>query len=224
MISTFNFFDNVYCINLDSRPDRWKEVVQEFEMLGISRFERIPGIIASSGRLGCARAICNAVEKALSDGCSTVLICEDDAFFPMGCEYTNSKLQKAILQLPENWDALYLGATLTNEFYAQPVEKYSTDLFKLKSAFAMHAIAYSRKGLKSLMHGFDTSPHWSDVIMARYGAIDIYMAQDYLARNNCFVTNELLSFQRPSYSDICASHQNYLGLMQTAFNQYTSVV
>jgi hypothetical protein len=58
MISTFNFFDNVYCVNLASRPDRWQEAVQEFESLGVSKYERIPGVIASSGRLGCAKAIC----------------------------------------------------------------------------------------------------------------------------------------------------------------------
>jgi len=223
MISTFNFFDNVYCVNLASRPDRWQEAVQEFESLGVSKYERIPGVIASSGRLGCAKAICNAVEKALADGCSTALICEDDIYFPRGGEYTNRKLKEALSQLPEDWDALYLGATLTNEFYQQPVEKYSADLLKLKSAFAMHTIAYSRKGLQALMQGFDSAQHWSDSIMDRYGAIDIYMAKDYLARNNCFVTNELLSFQRPSHSDICNSHQNYLGLMQNAFNQFAAV-
>jgi hypothetical protein len=70
------------------------------------------------------------------------------------------------------------------------------------------------------MYGFDTDQHWSDSLMAKYGAIDIYMAKDYLSRNNCFVTNELLSFQRPSHSDICNNYQNYLGLMQNAFNQF----
>jgi len=223
MISAFNFFDKVYCINLDSRPDRWQEAAQEFETLGIYTYERVPGVVASSGRLGCAKAICSTVEKALADGYSTVLICEDDLYFPRGAEYTNSKLQAALSQLPKDWDALYLGATLTNQFYTRPVEKHSKDLLKLKSAFTTHSVAYSRKGLQALMQGFDTTLHWSDSIVARYDAIDVYLAKDYLPNNNCFVTSELLSFQRPSYSDICNNHQNYLGLMQDAFNQFVVI-
>lgn len=221
-MSAFDYFDKIYCINLDSRPDRWLEAKQEFAALGVSTYERIPGVVASSGRWGCAKAICNTVEKALADGCGTALICEDDLYFPKGKDYTNRKLQAAISQLPENWDALYLGGTLTNQFHTSPVESYSIDLLKLKSAFTTHTIAYSRKGLQALLQGLHaTSAHIGGII-TRYEAIDVYLAKEYLHNNNCFITNELLSFQRPSYSDICNNHQNYLELMQNAFNQFVT--
>ena len=29
------YFDKIYCINLDSRPDRWKECLEEFKKIGI---------------------------------------------------------------------------------------------------------------------------------------------------------------------------------------------
>jgi GR25 family glycosyltransferase involved in LPS biosynthesis len=223
MTSAFNYFEKIYCINLDSRPDRWNEVQQEFEALGVSSYERFPGVIAHSGRLGCSRAICGAIDKALAEECRAVLICEDDLHFPRGGEYTNRKLQAAISQLPEDWDALYLGATLTNQFHAKPVEKYSADLLKLKSAFTTHAIAYSRKGLLAFKQAFEPSDSWGDSIVAAYEAIDVYLAKDYLHKNNCYITNELLSFQRPSHSDICNNYQDYIGLMQGTFDHFTSV-
>ena len=27
----FDYFDKIFCINLDSRPDRWKQVQTEFD-------------------------------------------------------------------------------------------------------------------------------------------------------------------------------------------------
>jgi hypothetical protein len=222
-MKSFDYFDKIYCINLDSRPDRWQETECEFTAVGISAYVRIPGVAASSGRLGCARAIYNAVEKALNDACKTVLICEDDVHFPKGGEYTNRKLQSALTQLPEDWDALYLGGTLTNQFHINPVEAYSTDLLKLRSAFTTHSIAYSRKGLQKLMQEVSAIPEHVNGIITRYEAIDVYLAKEYLHKNNCFITNELLSFQRPSYSDICNNYQNYLALMQDAFNQFAAV-
>jgi GR25 family glycosyltransferase involved in LPS biosynthesis len=223
MQNAFDYFDKIYCINLDSRPDRWQEAKGEFEALSISSYERVSGVVASSGALGCAKAICNVAEKALSEGREAVLICEDDLYFPKGKEHTHSKLQAALAQLPADWDALYLGATLIDRFHARPVEAYSSDLLKLNSAFATHTIAYSRKGLQTLMQEVSAIPGHVNGIITRYEAIDVYLAKEYLHKNNCFITNELLSFQRPSYSDICNNYQNYLRLMQDAFNQFAAV-
>jgi len=222
MMEAFKYFDKVYCINLESRPDRWQESVDAFASVGITNYERIPGVVASSGRVGCIRAICNSVEKALAAGYESVLICEDDIHFPRDPEHTNNKLNAALQQLPSDWDALYLGATLTDQFHARPVEKYSQDLLRLISAFTTHAIAYSKKGLDALISGIDSSAYWGDTISAKYDAIDIYLAKDYLIKNNCYIVNELLCVQRSGYSDICHNHQNYLGLMQDAFNRFTT--
>ena len=45
MKNPFDFFDKIYCINLDHRTDRWKNVQTEFEKLGISdRVKRISAV------------------------------------------------------------------------------------------------------------------------------------------------------------------------------------
>jgi len=38
----FDYFDKIFCINLDSRPDRWEQVQTEFDKVGIlNRVERV---------------------------------------------------------------------------------------------------------------------------------------------------------------------------------------
>ena len=36
MSNPLDFFDAIYCINLDERTDRWEHCLTEFEKLGIS--------------------------------------------------------------------------------------------------------------------------------------------------------------------------------------------
>lgn len=35
MKNPFDYFDKIYCINLDSRTDRWERTQTEFEKVGI---------------------------------------------------------------------------------------------------------------------------------------------------------------------------------------------
>ena len=39
MDNPLDFFDAIYCINLDERVDRWKHCLIEFEKLNLFRFE-----------------------------------------------------------------------------------------------------------------------------------------------------------------------------------------
>lgn len=34
---SFNFFDAIYCINLEFRNDRWESAIKEFEKIGIAK-------------------------------------------------------------------------------------------------------------------------------------------------------------------------------------------
>ena len=53
--SPFDYFDAIYCINLDYRRDRWNEVKIEFEEMGIlDRVIRFSAIrTPENGHLGC---------------------------------------------------------------------------------------------------------------------------------------------------------------------------
>ncbi len=47
------FFDKIYCINLDERQDRWVSAKKEFELIGVSNYERFSAIKNDIGHIGC---------------------------------------------------------------------------------------------------------------------------------------------------------------------------
>jgi GR25 family glycosyltransferase involved in LPS biosynthesis len=48
MKNPFDYFDKIYCINLDSRPDRWEQAKSEFEKVGIlDRVERFSACVGN---------------------------------------------------------------------------------------------------------------------------------------------------------------------------------
>jgi GR25 family glycosyltransferase involved in LPS biosynthesis len=49
MRNPFDYFDKIYCINLDSRPDRWEQAKSEFEKVEIlDRVERFSACVGKA--------------------------------------------------------------------------------------------------------------------------------------------------------------------------------
>lgn len=68
-------------INLDHRPDRRAEFENEMRRLGVSEYQRVPGVLASPGALGCALAHVNLLDSWDPSPGRLLLVCEDDAEF-----------------------------------------------------------------------------------------------------------------------------------------------
>jgi GR25 family glycosyltransferase involved in LPS biosynthesis len=170
-----------WVINLDERPDRmelFKENKFPFEV------ERFSAIKADPGWIGCTQshlAILNKSEVPL-------IIFEDDFVF---IESWN-KVEKVMSQLPEDWDALYLGATLMKY-----TERYSENLFRIKEGLCAYAIIFNSKRLVNyIISNFDSY----ETIMRK--TIDVFYAYDVQQKFNCFVVHPLIGTQRAGYSDI----------------------
>ena len=106
-------FDRVYCINMDKRPDRWKQAQVEFKKIGIEDdVIRWSGIENADGNLGCTLSHKTLIEHCKSEGYSKVLIFEDDVLF---VETDTSKLEEAFdeLNMIGNWDLFYIGVTMS---------------------------------------------------------------------------------------------------------------
>ena len=58
MKNPFDYFDKIFCINLDSRPDRWESVQKEFDKVGI--LDRVERFSALTGKTegGLSRQEC----------------------------------------------------------------------------------------------------------------------------------------------------------------------
>ena len=177
-----------YCINLDDRPDRWEKVQEEVKKVGLT-IERFPGIKRARGWEGCMMTHIMLLE--LCKRMSTFMIIEDDILFLKGAR---KNLSCALEQLPEEWDMLYLGATLN-----RPLERVSPNLLRIKKGWTTHGIIYNNQhGVVNFI--LKEAPNMR---------IDEFIANVVQEKFNCYMCFPMVATQRPGYSDIVNRHQDY---------------
>ena len=128
MNNPFDFFDEIYCINLDERPDRWEHSCKQFEILEISeKVKRFPAIKPThderwdryvpwgkgkyayplKGAVGCADSHKTIIKIAKEKNLKNVMVFEDDFVVH---ENWKENLQKSIDELKNHdWHNFYLG-------------------------------------------------------------------------------------------------------------------
>lgn len=170
------FFDKIYCINLDSRPDRWEECEEEFKRINW-KVDRFPGSTKSfnHAQYECLKA-CKGFESSL--------ILEDD------CEFKDmAHLPDALSALPSDWDIVSLGATLMVPHHY----KVHPNLYRYENGWATQAVGYSAKMVDWLIDNFDPMN----------GTIyDEWLRHNVLKQFNCYIVKPMIVYQRPSFSNI----------------------
>lgn len=186
-MQTFDFFDMIVCINLFKRKDRWELALKEFNKLGIEdRVFRISAIEKENAAYGCHLSHAKSLQFAKDLEAENILIFEDDVeFFPNAVE----NLNQALVELPPDWDMLYLGANLDR----YPAYQISDHLAKLEGAFATHAYA-----INSRMYDILIRVNQDNNIIHN----DVYYSDHVIPYHNCYITLPLVAGQRDSYSDI----------------------
>jgi hypothetical protein len=183
----FNYFDAIYVINLDSRPDRLTRVMSSFADLGISdRVERFPGIVPTegSGALGCLMSHVAIIEQAKTKGLKNVLIFEDDVQF-----LNIESIAPAVEQLStKKWALYYLGYNSHS-----PLNKVTPNLLKLAKCYSTHAIAYNSSIFDLIIASFDSK---------KIKLIDVWLSENVQSRFNCLGNYPIAATQFSNYSDI----------------------
>jgi GR25 family glycosyltransferase involved in LPS biosynthesis len=132
------------CINLDRRPDRWRQMRLKFERHGIQTVRRFPALDGdgleipshwrhTTGAYGCLRSHLEVVSEARRLGASGVFIFEDDVVFD---HQFRKKFSARVKELPADWDMLYLGALHKDE----PI-KVSENIARITEAYSTYAYA-----------------------------------------------------------------------------------
>jgi len=110
----WDFFDAIYCITLDSRPDRMEAAKEQFALAGLAgQVEFL--VVARDGEnpeRGIFESHQRCLAQALAAGARHVLIFEDDVIF-RGCNHERLDAACRFLRDTDAWDAFFLGC-LTN--------------------------------------------------------------------------------------------------------------
>ncbi len=145
----FDFFDAIYCINLDEATVRWQSVTDRFERAGIARrIRRFPAIPTPSNRhIGRALSHRAVVQEARHQGLKNVLVLEDDVILT---EDAPSHLRTAARELDgRDWDLLYLGACRWEHTF--PMVEGCTHLEHAGPVTSTHAIAYRQSAYDRIL-------------------------------------------------------------------------
>ena len=190
----FLYFDKIFLINLDRRPDRLERVMTQFRELGIEDIvERFSAISPPNGdgRLGCLLSHIEIIKMAKSLNLKNVLVLEDDVQF-----INTDSITEAINQLKnKKWGLFYFGYNSH-----KPLQKVNKNLLKIERCYAAHAVAYN-----SAIFDYAIEEFKKDKIKI----IDVWLSQCVQPKYECFGCYPISAIQNPGYSDIEKVETNY---------------
>jgi hypothetical protein len=143
MVNLSKYFDKIYVINLDRRPDRYETFQKEIFKYGIEnveRFSAIDGTITSNnmkllaGEIGVLQSHLEIIKKCKKEGLKNVLIMEDDVYFSDEI----LKLDEYMASVPKDWEFLYFGG---NHVYGKPPVLVNDKVIKLNYTVALQCVA-----------------------------------------------------------------------------------
>jgi GR25 family glycosyltransferase involved in LPS biosynthesis len=193
MSNPFDYFDEIYCINLDTRIDRWNHAQEEFKKADIlDRVQRFSAIKEDDGRVGVIKSNLAIVKIAKEKKLKNVLVFEDD--FEFIVDNPQKVLQTSINQAQGiKWHLFYLGANTHEKLI-----KFKPNLILLKNAFAVHSMAYSNLVYDSFINKYDGIK----IIKNFDDILDVYLAKNIQTIGICLMTNPMMTTQINSFSDI----------------------
>lgn len=208
-----DYFDRTFCINLDSRPDRWESAQEEFAKHSFN-VERVSGIEGSKmnldfppeikeGAVGCALSQFFCIKYAKQLGLDTFLLLEDDIQFD---ENINELFNQYIKEVPSDWDMLYLGG---QHFHGMNLQQVSEHVYKCEYTLAAHSVAFNHRV-------FD---RFIDKLIDITKPCDVHYAESH-KEINAYVIIPHLTWQRNSYSDIEKTNVDYTFLKQHRYPQW----
>ena len=206
------FFGRVCYINLDKRSDR-KEGIKKslsannIEAMHISAIEGNkwgwkkdqyePPIRAFDGMTGCISTHVSILRKSMEDGVKSVLIFEDD------CEFVENfpqKFDQWSVNVPYDWDLLYLGGLNGRGQYIKGIEDHIVAITEMTST---HAYAVNQRVFGEVIEAwYGDFPYLKD-------SVDGYLRtlQNTL---KAYAFNPPMAWQKADHSDIQGGHRDYV--------------
>ena len=202
-------FDKIYCINLDSRSDRWEECLDEFKKIGIENdVERVSAFQMTPGIAGCTKSHLECIKLAKLNNYNSVLILEDDVTFTDNFTEIYNAGVNQLLDKSIKYDMLYFSANL----YGDGNYLIDDNLAKISSAKAGHAYIVNSSVYDIIINAFSdiqwNAPHnWHHGNPNRMNMDTWYKNIQQLG--NVYGIYPSLAEQRPSHSDLLNTYCDY---------------
>jgi GR25 family glycosyltransferase involved in LPS biosynthesis len=215
----FDYFDRIFCINLDSRPDRWELAKSEFEKIGIlDRVERVTAITTDElpydprprknrsgsdllGQFACAGSHNKCTKLAIKYNAKNYLTFEDDFFFN---GYDSEYLADCISELPSDWRLFLLGHARWNQ---RRCNSYSENLYKMKGFGLAHAYAINGHMFTEMDSKFEKKVIKGKTNRARWFKRNEWFLND--ATKYQYGVKEMFAFQRDGFSDVSSINKKH---------------
>jgi GR25 family glycosyltransferase involved in LPS biosynthesis len=191
------YFDQIYCINLDRRKDRWEETVVELKkwdlLESVNRYSAIDGNVIknntypiNNGELGLLETHIKLIRNAKEKKYKNILLIEDDIEFTEDITNIDFYFDK----LPSDWEMLWFGGN-HNKHMGNKIDLINEQIIKCKNTYATHCIGINENIYEELLN----------LLTKRSKPVDVYYS-DIQNTHKCYSFNPSIALQRPSFSDI----------------------
>lgn len=204
----FETFSKVYCLNLDRREDRWADTVKELNKWSlhncVARVAAVDGRTLPvnlyglrSGDEGLLKTHLQLVIDAKKNNYKSILIMEDDI------EFTDevNNIASYVKELPNDWDMIWFGGN--HNIHGGNVHHFiSNKIIKCNLTYTTHCFAINHTVYEKVIEVLTNSQKPVDVAYVEIQ--NLY---------NCYAFYPSIAIQRPGFSDILNSEQDYRWLL-----------
>lgn len=193
------FYDEIYCVNLDRRTDRWEDAQKEFAKydIKVKRFSAVDGKtlpmtaqqIINPNEMGCLKSHVAILAETVRKNYDRVLVFEDDIEFRND---PNVRTKQLADYLPEKWEMLYYGGN-----HVRPLIKDGS-LWRATRTFTTSAYAITRDYAGQVVRSIKPNTRQIDVVYANMHP-----------RIKAFVMDPACVVQKAGFSDIQNGYVDY---------------
>lgn len=201
--SVNDYFDAIYCINLDDRTDKWAECEEQARRYGLTKMQRISAVDGRHGENGmnaidgCTASHRVVLEKIIEQRHARTLVLEDD-FLIRHYDF-NDRFTAIVPEVPVDWAMLYLGG----HYAEKPLARVSPNVIRNAAMLTTSSYGITLAAAREMLP-----------VMAQGGAAPDSLYFDFNRRGACYTLQPRLMAQRVSFSDLQQRECNNLDCME----------